>query len=83
MKGISCVQTNKQRLCSLLETSFLGKVSQLFLNSLLPEYCVPSIVLSSSIPLSRAAASDYLKKAGETHGTVEIHISIGKLPAYL
>lgn len=25
----------------------------------------------------RDAASDYLKKAGETHGTVEINVSVG------
>lgn len=50
----------------------------------MPEYCVSSIVLSNLIiPLLRAAASNYLKKAGETHGTVEIHISIGKLPTYM
>ncbi|OVA18302.1 Arginine biosynthesis protein ArgJ [Macleaya cordata] len=30
------------------------------------------------LPFDRAAASAYLKKAGETHGTVEIHICIGK-----
>jgi hypothetical protein len=30
----------------------------------------------------RAAASNYLRKAGETHGTVEIHISVGKLLKY-
>ncbi|RVW39663.1 Arginine biosynthesis bifunctional protein ArgJ, chloroplastic [Vitis vinifera] len=29
------------------------------------------------LPFDRAAASNYLKKAGETHGTVGIHISIG------
>ncbi|KAI3891385.1 hypothetical protein MKW92_040494 [Papaver armeniacum] len=29
------------------------------------------------LPFDRNAASDYLKGAGETHGTVEIHISIG------
>ncbi|XP_026443157.1 arginine biosynthesis bifunctional protein ArgJ, chloroplastic-like [Papaver somniferum] len=29
------------------------------------------------LPFDRDAASDYLKGAGETHGTVEIHISIG------
>ncbi|KAI3937944.1 hypothetical protein MKX01_027871 [Papaver californicum] len=29
------------------------------------------------LPFDRNAASDYLKEAGETHGTVEIHISIG------
>lgn len=28
--------------------------------------------------ISRDAASDYLRKAGDTHGTVEIQISIGK-----
>lgn len=27
---------------------------------------------------NRAAASAYLKKAGETHGTVEIKLSVGK-----
>ncbi|KAA8518871.1 hypothetical protein F0562_016355 [Nyssa sinensis] len=29
------------------------------------------------LPFDRAAASNYLRKAGETHGTVEIQISIG------
>ncbi|RAL50635.1 hypothetical protein DM860_015782 [Cuscuta australis] len=29
---------------------------------------------------SRIAASNYMRKAGETHGTVEIHISIGDGP---
>lgn len=29
------------------------------------------------LPFDRAVASNYLKKAGETHGTVGIHISIG------
>ncbi|KAG2690472.1 hypothetical protein I3843_09G185100 [Carya illinoinensis] len=28
-------------------------------------------------PFDRAAASNYLKKAGETHGTVAIHVSVG------
>ncbi|KAK9290440.1 hypothetical protein L1049_008610 [Liquidambar formosana] len=32
------------------------------------------------LPFDRVAASDYLKKAGETHGTVEIRISIGDGP---
>ncbi|KAF8396749.1 hypothetical protein HHK36_018379 [Tetracentron sinense] len=32
------------------------------------------------LPFDRAAASAYLRKAGETHGTVEIHISVGKGP---
>lgn len=33
------------------------------------------------MPLFREAASNYLKKAGETHGTVGIDISIGE-PLY-
>ncbi|XP_021906276.1 arginine biosynthesis bifunctional protein ArgJ, chloroplastic [Carica papaya] len=33
------------------------------------------------LPFDRAAASDYLKQAGETHGTVVVHISIGEGPA--
>ncbi|KAL9244274.1 hypothetical protein vseg_018070 [Gypsophila vaccaria] len=32
------------------------------------------------IPFDRSNASNYLRKAGETHGTVEIHISIGDGP---
>ncbi|GAB2235669.1 hypothetical protein Droror1_Dr00026102 [Drosera rotundifolia] len=32
------------------------------------------------LPFDRAMASGYLKKAGETHGTVEIRISVGKGP---
>ncbi|KAM0948250.1 putative transferase [Dioscorea sansibarensis] len=34
-------------------------------------------MLMFSPKLSRTAASDYLQQAGQTHGTVEIHISIG------
>lgn len=30
----------------------------------------------------RVAAGNYLRKAGEIHGTVEIHISIGKFYKY-
>lgn len=30
-------------------------------------------------PRSRSAASNYLKEAGDAHGTVKIQISIGKL----
>lgn len=32
------------------------------------------------LPFDRATASNYLRKAGETHGTVEIQISIGEGP---
>ncbi|VFQ85846.1 unnamed protein product [Cuscuta campestris] len=32
------------------------------------------------LPFDRIAASNYMRKAGETHGTVEIHISIGDGP---
>ncbi|KAJ0088422.1 hypothetical protein Patl1_31894 [Pistacia atlantica] len=32
------------------------------------------------LPFDRAAASNYLKKAGETHGTVTIQISVGDGP---
>ncbi|KAG5553856.1 hypothetical protein RHGRI_011658 [Rhododendron griersonianum] len=32
------------------------------------------------LPFDRASASNYLRKAGETHGTVEIQISIGDGP---
>ncbi|KAL9256250.1 Arginine biosynthesis bifunctional protein ArgJ, chloroplastic-like protein, partial [Drosera capensis] len=32
------------------------------------------------LPFDRAMASGYLKKAGETHGTVKIRISVGKGP---
>ncbi|KAL3531843.1 hypothetical protein ACH5RR_005364 [Cinchona calisaya] len=32
------------------------------------------------VPFDRVAASNYLRKAGEIHGTVEIHISIGDGP---
>ncbi|XP_074273299.1 arginine biosynthesis bifunctional protein ArgJ, chloroplastic [Silene latifolia] len=32
------------------------------------------------IPFDRVAASNYLRKAGDTHGTVEIHISVGDGP---
>ncbi|KMT06530.1 hypothetical protein BVRB_7g157040 [Beta vulgaris subsp. vulgaris] len=30
--------------------------------------------------MPRAAASKYLRKAGEEHGTVEMHISVGDGP---
>ncbi|XP_010687828.2 arginine biosynthesis bifunctional protein ArgJ, chloroplastic isoform X1 [Beta vulgaris subsp. vulgaris] len=32
------------------------------------------------LPFDRAAASSYLRKAGEEHGTVEMHISVGDGP---
>lgn len=32
------------------------------------------------LPFDRAAASKYLRKAGEEHGTVEMHISVGDGP---
>lgn len=32
---------------------------------------------------SRVAASNYLRKAGETHGTVSIDISVGKHTKYM
>lgn len=32
------------------------------------------------LPFDRASASSYLRKAGEEHGTVEIHISVGDGP---
>lgn len=32
------------------------------------------------LPFDRAAASNYLRKAGEVHGTVEMHISVGDGP---
>ncbi|KAH9624337.1 hypothetical protein KSS87_006702 [Heliosperma pusillum] len=32
------------------------------------------------IPFDRVTASNYLRKAGDTHGTVEIHISVGDGP---
>ena len=42
-----------------------------------------SLILSSNFgDIFRAAASNYLRKAGEAHSTVEILISVGKLLKY-
>ncbi|XP_058003100.1 arginine biosynthesis bifunctional protein ArgJ, chloroplastic isoform X2 [Hevea brasiliensis] len=43
------------------------------------------LLMHNGQPLAfdRAAASNYLRKAGETHGTVRIYISVGKLLKYV
>ncbi|KAG1371667.1 arginine biosynthesis bifunctional protein ArgJ, chloroplastic [Cocos nucifera] len=38
---------------------------------------IPLINNGQPLPFDRARASNYLRLAGETHGTVEIHVSVG------
>ncbi|KAH0461941.1 hypothetical protein IEQ34_009516 [Dendrobium chrysotoxum] len=44
---------------------------------------IPLMRSGQPLPFDRVEASTYLKQAGESHGTVEIHISIGKPANYI
>lgn len=61
--------------CLLSMSLFVFQIS----SHLAPKQSLISRVIDD---IFRAAASNYLRKAGETHGTVEILVSVGKLLKY-
>ena len=61
--------------CLLSMSLFVFQIS----SHLAPKQSLISRVIDD---IFRAAASNYLRKAGETHSTVEILVSVGKLLKY-